>query len=190
VDPDYIVPVHGEHRHLRRWCEIADQMEYECILLDIGDELKLTPEWAEVVGKVPSGAVIVDGAPQWGSDVGGVLALVPAFTLLVLLLGGRTASLGRLALAGLVGAAVVAAFGIADHARPADQQTHLGRFVGARGCIRAIGGKPRRTRTSLAPQWPVRSSVGSRRSRGRHDRNSGVPRCRYGRRQPHSAGSR
>jgi hypothetical protein len=25
---------------------------------------------------------------------------------------------------------VVAAFGIADHARPADQQTHLGRFVG------------------------------------------------------------
>jgi hypothetical protein len=75
-------------------------------------------------------AVIVDGAPQWGSDVGGVLALVPAFTLLVLLLGGRTASFGRLAIAGLVGAAVVAAFGIADHARPADQQTHLGRFVG------------------------------------------------------------
>jgi len=75
-------------------------------------------------------AVIVDGAPQWGSDVGGVLALVPAFTLLVLLLGGRTISIGRLGLAGLAGAAVVASFGIADHARPAAQQTHLGRFVG------------------------------------------------------------
>jgi hypothetical protein len=75
-------------------------------------------------------AVIVDGAPQWGSDVGGVLALVPAFTLLVLLLAGRAASVGRLALAALAGAAVVSAFGIADHARPADEQTHLGRFVG------------------------------------------------------------
>ena len=75
-------------------------------------------------------AIIVDGAPQWGSDVGGVLAPVPAFTLLVLMLGGRTINVARLALAGLVGAAVVAAFGIADHARPAAQQTHLGRFVG------------------------------------------------------------
>ena len=74
-------------------------------------------------------AVIVDGAPQWGSDVGGVLALVPAVTLLVLLLAGRVASIGRLALAALAGAAVVTAFAIADHARPADEQTHLGRFV-------------------------------------------------------------
>jgi hypothetical protein len=75
-------------------------------------------------------AVIVDGAPQWGSDVGGVLALVPAFTLLVLLLAGRAASIGRLAVAALAGAAVVSAFAIADHARPAAEQTHLGRFVG------------------------------------------------------------
>ncbi|MFN2522296.1 MAG: hypothetical protein ABR614_03155, partial [Mycobacteriales bacterium] len=74
--------------------------------------------------------VIVDGAPQWGSDVGGVLALVPAYAVLVLLLAGRTASLGRVAVAALVGALVVTAFGIADHARPEDQQTHLGRFVG------------------------------------------------------------
>jgi hypothetical protein len=74
--------------------------------------------------------VVVDGAPAWGSDVGGVLALVPAYALLVLFLAGRAVSVGRLALAAVVGALVVAAFGIADHARPADQQTHLGRFVG------------------------------------------------------------
>ena len=74
--------------------------------------------------------VVVDGAPQWGSDVGGVLALVPAYAVLVLLLSGRAPSLRRVALAGLGGALVVAAFAIADHARPADQQTHLGRFVG------------------------------------------------------------
>jgi hypothetical protein len=74
--------------------------------------------------------VVVDGAPMWGSDVGGVLALVPAYTLLVLLLAGRRVNAGRLAIAALVGGLVVTAFGVADHARPVDQQTHLGRFVG------------------------------------------------------------
>jgi hypothetical protein len=74
--------------------------------------------------------VVVDGAPMWGSDVGGVLALVPAYALLVLLLAGRQVSAARLALAAVGGGLVVAAFGIADHVRPADQQTHLGRFVG------------------------------------------------------------
>jgi hypothetical protein len=74
--------------------------------------------------------VVVDGAPMWGSDVGGVLALVPAYALLVLLLAGRAVSVGRLAVAAAGGALVVAAFAVADHARPADQQTHLGRFVG------------------------------------------------------------
>jgi hypothetical protein len=86
--------------------------------------------------------VVVDGAPTWGSDVGGVLALVPAYALLVLRMAGRTVNLARLALASVVGALVVTAFGVADHARPADQQSHLGRFVGqlldgsARGVIR------------------------------------------------------
>jgi hypothetical protein len=74
--------------------------------------------------------VVVDGAPMWGSDVGGVLALVPAYALLVLLLAGRKVNLARLSAAAAVGALVVTAFGVVDHARPADQQTHLGRFVG------------------------------------------------------------
>ena len=74
--------------------------------------------------------VVVDGAPMWGSDVGGVLALVPAYALLVLLLADRTVNVARLATAAAVGVLVVAAFGVVDHARAADQQTHLGRFVG------------------------------------------------------------
>jgi hypothetical protein len=74
--------------------------------------------------------VVVDGAPMWGSDVGGVLALVPAYALLVLLLAGREVNAARLAIAAVVGGLIVTAFGIADHARPTDQQTHLGRFVG------------------------------------------------------------
>ena len=74
--------------------------------------------------------VVVDGAPQWGSDVGGVLALVPAYAVLVLLLSGRAASLGKVAMAAVAGALVVTAFGVADYQRPAADRTHLGRFVG------------------------------------------------------------
>lgn len=79
-----------------------------------------------VVGLV---VVAVDGAPTWGSDVGGVLALVPAFVLLAMLLSGRRVSLLRLALAGVAGAAVVTAFALADWSRAEQDRTHLGRFV-------------------------------------------------------------
>lgn len=74
--------------------------------------------------------VVVDGAPMWGSDVGGVLSLVPAYTLLVLLLAGRKVNAARLAIAAVAGGLVVTAFGLVDYARPAAEQTHLGRFVG------------------------------------------------------------
>jgi hypothetical protein len=73
--------------------------------------------------------VAVDGAPPWGSDVGGVLALVPGFVLLALLLTGARASLVRLGLAAAAGAAVVVALALADAARPAERRTHLGRFA-------------------------------------------------------------
>ncbi len=79
-----------------------------------------------VVGAV---AVAVDGSPAWGSDVGGVLALVPAFVLLVMLRTGRRVSIPRLAAATVAGCAVVAVFALADWTRPAAQRTHLGRFV-------------------------------------------------------------
>ncbi|MDP3712804.1 MAG: hypothetical protein Q8R60_10025 [Mycobacteriales bacterium] len=72
---------------------------------------------------------VVDGAPPWGSDVGGVLALAPAYAVLVLRLAGRRVSVLRVGLAGVVGAATVAAFAVADSARPPDERTHLGRFA-------------------------------------------------------------
>jgi hypothetical protein len=73
--------------------------------------------------------VVVDGAPPWGSDVGGVLALVPAFVLLAMLRTGTRVSLLRLAAAGAAGAAVVTAFALADWSRDPAERTHLGRFV-------------------------------------------------------------
>lgn len=82
-----------------------------------------------LLGAVALVAVAVDGAPPWGSDVGGVLALLPAFLVLGMLLTGARVSALRLLLAGLAGAVVVTAFALVDHARPEADRTHLGRFV-------------------------------------------------------------
>lgn len=73
--------------------------------------------------------VAVDGAPPWGSDVGGVLALVPAFVLLGLLLSDRRVTWWKLLGAGAAGAVVVTAFALADWSRSEADRTHLGRFV-------------------------------------------------------------
>ncbi len=73
--------------------------------------------------------VVADGWPAFGSDVGGVLACVPAFALVAVLLGGWRVT-GRAAVAiGAGAAAVVAVFALVDLARPADERTHVGRFV-------------------------------------------------------------
>lgn len=75
-------------------------------------------------------AVVVDGAPQWGDDLGGLLAAVPAAAVTLLLLAGWR--LSRRRAAAIAGGAVVlaAAAALADYARPASEQTHLGHFVG------------------------------------------------------------
>lgn len=81
------------------------------------------------VAAVGAVVVAVDGAPPWGSDIGGVLALVPAFALLALLLSGRRVTWLKLLGAGAAGTLVVTAFALADWSRPAQDRTHLGRFV-------------------------------------------------------------
>jgi hypothetical protein len=84
---------------------------------------------AAAIVAVGVATVLVDGAPTWGSDVGGVLALVPAFVLLTLLRTGRRVSLLRLGGALSAGLGVVMVLGLADWTRPAADRTHLGRFV-------------------------------------------------------------
>lgn len=82
-----------------------------------------------VVAAVGVGAVVVDGSPLWGSDFGGVLALVPAFAVLALLLTGRRVRWRSALLIAVGAAAAVTVFGLLDYARDADSRTHLGRFV-------------------------------------------------------------
>jgi hypothetical protein len=73
--------------------------------------------------------VVVDGAPSLGSDVGGVLALVPGFALTWVLLSGRRAGWRVLLAAALGGVVALGLFLAVDLARPEESRTHLARLV-------------------------------------------------------------
>ena len=83
--------------------------------------------WAAVA--VLAVAAVVDGAPFWGADVGGVLTMVPAFALTGAMLLGRRIRVRALATLAAVTVAAVAAAALVDSLRPAGQRTHLGRLV-------------------------------------------------------------
>lgn len=74
--------------------------------------------------------IVADGASPFGADFGGVLALIPAFGVLLSMLAGRRVTWPRMLAVG--GAAVAAATGVGllDAMRPPEAQTHIGRFVG------------------------------------------------------------
>jgi hypothetical protein len=73
--------------------------------------------------------IVLDGAPFWGSDVGGILSMVPAFAITALLVAGVRVRV-RTVLWCLVGLAVaLAGFTALDLSRPAQRRTHLGRLV-------------------------------------------------------------
>jgi ribonuclease J len=69
VNPQYVVPVHGEHRMMARYAKIAEEMGWlpeDIFRLDIGDVLELDHDRGRIVDRVPSGAVLVDGSGTAG----------------------------------------------------------------------------------------------------------------------------
>ena len=97
-------------------------------------------------------AVIADGAPQLGSDVGGVLAMVPAFAVTFMLLLGKRPSWRVVAIAAVAAIAVLAVFLVIDMSRPVDVRTHLGTFftdVRDRGVGVFLDTIERKARTNL-----------------------------------------
>lgn len=78
-------------------------------------------------------AVVVDGAPFWGSDVGGVLTLVPASCVTLWLLAGRSIRWQTIILWGAGAVVAVGIFGLIDLTRPEESRTHLARLVEAVG---------------------------------------------------------
>ncbi len=81
------------------------------------------------VALVGVGAILLDGSPSLGADFGGPPALFPAFAMLTLVALGIKISWKKAV--GILAAAVfvVSSFAVLDWLRPADQRTHLGRFV-------------------------------------------------------------
>jgi ribonuclease J len=60
--PAIFVPVHGEHRFLRRHAELARSLGVdETHVLDNGDILEITPDRARVVGHLPARQIVVEG---------------------------------------------------------------------------------------------------------------------------------
>jgi len=73
--------------------------------------------------------IVLDGHPSFGSDVGGVLSIIPTAFVVLWLLLGRRIRVRLVLIAGAVTLAVIAGFAAIDLARPEDKQTHLGRLV-------------------------------------------------------------
>jgi len=84
---------------------------------------------ALAVALIGAVAVGVEGWPGLGADVGGVLALAPAFALLALWTAGVRVTVARLALVGGGALAVLAAIATLDWRRAPDARSHLGAFV-------------------------------------------------------------
>lgn len=74
VKPKYSIPVHGEFRHLIGQAEIAESLGMDkdnIFILHSGDVIEFTAEDAEVVDKVMTGAIMVDGLGV--GDVGNIV---------------------------------------------------------------------------------------------------------------------
>ena len=74
VRPKYAIPVHGEYKHLKAQAKIAGELgipKDHIFILQSGDVLELDNERARVTGRVPVGAILVDGLGV--GDVGNVV---------------------------------------------------------------------------------------------------------------------
>lgn len=79
-----------------------------------------------LLGGVVAGVCV---APSMGADFGSMLVTVPAVGLLALLVSGLRVRLWHLLTLGAGGAVAVLGVSFLDWLRPAEQRTHLGRFV-------------------------------------------------------------
>ena len=74
VRPKYAIPVHGEYKHLMAQARLAQDLgipKEDVFILRSGDVLELDERQAAVTGKVPVGAILVDGLGV--GDVGNVV---------------------------------------------------------------------------------------------------------------------
>lgn len=64
VKPKYFVPIHGEYRHLKHHCDLAQSLgmsKKNMFILENGDVLEISNTTCNIVSKVKSGVIYVDG---------------------------------------------------------------------------------------------------------------------------------
>lgn len=74
VKPKFLIPVHGEYRHLHHHAQLAAQVgipEENIFITDNGTRLSLTKDRCWVAGTVPSGEIMIDGLGV--GDVGNIV---------------------------------------------------------------------------------------------------------------------
>lgn len=82
--------------------------------------------WTVIVGAV---VAVVCVAPSMGADFGSMLATIPAFGLLALLVSGVRLRPWHVLGLGIGGAVAVLGVSVLDWLRPPEERTHLGRFI-------------------------------------------------------------
>lgn len=74
IKPKFFIPVHGEHRHLKKHSELAQKLggkEENIIIVENGEVIEITKDSITKNGIVPSGQVFVDGLGV--GDVGNIV---------------------------------------------------------------------------------------------------------------------
>lgn len=74
IKPKFLVPVHGEYRHLYHHAKIAKQVgipEENIFIVDNGTRLNVSKERCWIAGNVPSGEIFIDGLGV--GDVGNIV---------------------------------------------------------------------------------------------------------------------
>ena len=64
TEPTYVLPCHGEHRHLALYADLAMEAgvpSERITFAEVGDVIEITPERVAVTGRVEAGYVYVDG---------------------------------------------------------------------------------------------------------------------------------
>lgn len=82
-----------------------------------------------LVAVLGGAALLLDGAPQVGADMGGAITLVPTLVVLGAGLAGTRLAWPRLLATAALTVGVVGGFAAWDYSRPSPERTHLGRFV-------------------------------------------------------------
>ncbi len=92
--------------------------------------------------------LLIEGLPMLGADVGGILAMVPAFGITAWILAGRPVRWSTVLWFGAAAGATVLLFAFVDWARPVANQTHLSRLA-----EHVVDGRWTTFFTSLSRRW-------------------------------------